>query len=99
MVGWVGGWAPFSVAMGSSGRLSSPISKHGSVFVVLSVSVESAMECDMRVNDVFNSVSGTMRSSTITVEKKPLGGGNASLLLADPSIVHFLIQGVPAHIL
>ena len=43
-----------------------------SVSVVLSVSVEGAMECRMRVNEMICAVSssGTMRSLTVAVHKK-----------------------------
>ena len=49
-------------------------------FHVLSVSVESDMECQLRVDDVFGAVSlsGTLRSLKICSKKAPFGG-NASL--------------------
>ena len=52
-----------------------------SVSVVLSVSGEGAMECQMRVSDVFCAVSlsGTMRSAISVLLEKPAFGCIASV--------------------
>ena len=61
--------------------------------VVLPVSVESAMDCEMRVNDMFCAVSSsaTMRSPRITVQKKkklPSAATQAFGLPVPRSVIH-----------
>ena len=69
--------------------------------VVLSVSVQRAVECQKSGDDVFCAVclSSTLQSAKSVQLEKAAFGGNASHSLADPCLSHFLEHSTTVHVL